>query len=78
MQCFKIVPHLSPKFIVDINFCLLMVCRGTKYEKMRPYIAAGPHRVLTNEVWHQTSMRKDTKYLVKTSRRLYFLLPACR
>ena len=25
---------MSPKFIVDINFCLLMVCRGTNIHAM--------------------------------------------
>ena len=30
---------------------------------MRPSIAAGPHRVLTIEVWHQTSRRKGTNFL---------------
>ena len=30
---------------------------------MRPCIAAGPHRVLTIEVWHQTSGCKGTNFL---------------
>lgn len=30
---------------------------------MRPCIAAGPHRVLTIEVWHQTSGGKGTNIL---------------
>jgi len=31
--------------------------------KVRPSIAAGPHRVLTIEVWHQTSGCKGTNFL---------------
>ena len=74
---FQDCPPFVPEIYSGHKFLPANGVSGTKYEKMRPYIAAGPHRVLTNEVWHQTSMRKDTKYLVKTSRRLYFLLPAC-
>ena len=40
-------------------------------KKVRPSIAAGPHRVLTIEVWHQTSGRKGTNNL-----REYQLVPA--
>ena len=36
---------------------------GDKNEKVRPSIAAGPHRVLTIEVWHQTSGGKGTNIL---------------
>ena len=32
-------------------------------KKVRPSIAAGPHRVLTIEVWHQTSGCKGTNFL---------------
>ena len=37
--------------------------RENKLEKVRPCIAAGPHRVLTIEVWHQTSGGKGTNNL---------------
>ena len=36
---------------------------GDKNEKVRPSITAGPHRVLTIEVWHQTSGGKGTYFL---------------
>ena len=45
---------------------------GDKIWKMRPCIAAGPHPVLTIEVWHQTSGGKGTNILrevLKTSTR---------
>ena len=44
-------------------------------KKVRPSIAAGPHRVLTIEVWHQTSGCKGTNYLREVQ--VYFhLAPA--
>lgn len=47
---------------------------GDKTRKVRPFLADWSHRVLTNEVWHQTSMCKDTKI----SREESFLFPTCR
>ena len=41
------------------------VLRGTKKVKVRPRMAVGAHRVLTIEVWHQTSGCKGTKFLRK-------------
>ena len=36
---------------------------GDKIRKVRPCIAAGPHRMLTIEVWHQTSGGKGANNL---------------
>ena len=60
---FTFVPLLSPNFLRPQTFFVKKSFGGTKKVKVRPRMAARAHRVLTIEVWHQTSGRKGTNNL---------------
>ena len=60
---FQVCPRIVPEILRVILFCCDIRRSGDKNEKVQSCIAAGPHRVLTIEVWHQTSGNKGANNL---------------
>ncbi len=60
---FQLCPRIVPEILRVLIFCADDGGPGDKILKVRPRMAAGAHRVLTIEVWHQTSGGKGTNIL---------------
>ena len=60
---FQLCPRIVPEILRVLIFCADGGGPGDKILKVRPRFATGAHRVLTIEVWHQTSGGKGTNIL---------------
>ena len=60
---FQLCPRIVPEILRVLIFCADGGGPGDKILKVRPRFATGAHRVLTIEVWHQTSGGKGTNNL---------------
>ena len=60
---FSCLPPTVPEFFEASPNVGVLLPSGDKILKVRPRMAAGPHRVLTIEVWHQTSGGKGKNIL---------------
>ena len=60
---FQLCPRIVPEILGVLIFCADGGGPGDKIVKVRPRLATGAHRVLTIEVWHQTSGGKGMNIL---------------